>query len=134
MSFRFATFGLLAAVLCACSSDPEVSNNPPVIDSVDAPPSLKVEDGYFKLSIELVAHDDDKDAISAVRYRVPAGKIDETKSLPNAPEGAVDGPTQLKLDLLFPANTPKSTYEYSLSVIDARGAESVAVTKSVTLE
>lgn len=131
MNFRPVVVGLFAAVLCACSSDSDgSSNNPPVIDSVDAPASVTAADGAFTVPITILAHDDDKDAITAIHYKIPAGEIDETEQLKNTSTDAAG----VKLTLMVADSAPRQTYEYSVSVIDARGAESAAVTKTVTFE
>lgn len=130
MHLRLVAFGLFAVVLCACSSDSSDTNNPPVIDSVDAPASVTAADGAFTVPITILAHDDDKDAIKAIHYKIPAGEIDQTEQLKETSSDAAG----VKLTLMVADSAPRQTYEYSVSVIDARGAESAAVTKTVTFE
>lgn len=132
MRFALGTFLPVAlAVTTGCSSSSDgVSNAPPVIDSVDAPAEVTLQNNQFQVEMEIRFHDSDKEAVSKLRYRIPAGQIDKTITA----DGATAETPGAKLTLVFPGNTPKGTYDYTLTVFDARGAESAPTTKQITLK
>lgn len=119
-----------AATLLACSSDSDSSNTPPVIDSIDGPEETTPQGGNHAVTLELRWHDDDKDTITSVRYRITEAGIDQTTTA----QGAGPNVVGAKLTLHFPGNVPKKPYEILFSVFDSRGAESAPVAKTITVK
>lgn len=121
---------ILFAFLQGCSSDAEKSNAPPVIDSVEGPAETTPSGGNNIVSLEVRFHDDDKDAITTVRFRVTELGVDQRTNFQGANPDAPGG----TLIIGFPAAVPKKAYDIILTAIDARGGESAPVTKTVTVK
>jgi hypothetical protein len=126
----FACFLLGVTCLYGCSSDAESANAPPVIDAVDGPTETTAEGANQTATFTIRWHDDDKDAVTTVRYRIDALGIDQTNGQPGANPNVIGA----QLKLIFPGTIPKSSYDIAFTAIDARGAESAVVTKSVTVK
>ena len=129
--FRRALFLILAACSSSESAPPPPENHPPVIDGVDAPLQVSLAaTGNYEVPFKVSFHDDDKDAITKIRVRVKDSTVDIT--------GAVSNPTPEAVAaqgaFAFQGSAPKATYEMQMSVIDARGAESLAVVQAITLK
>lgn len=126
---------VMLLLLTACSSsesDPAPpENRPPVIDGVDAPPQVTLAaTGNYEVPFKIAFHDDDKDAVTKIRVRVKDSTVDITGSVSNPTPQAVAAQGAFA----FQGTAPKATYEMLMSVIDARGAESLPVVHAVTLK
>jgi hypothetical protein len=118
------------AFLVACSSGSDATNNPPVLDSVEGPAETTAMGTGQAVTFDVRWHDDDKDAITSVRYRVAELNIDQSTMAAGASANTIGA----SLTLIFPAAVPKKAYDIVFTAIDARGAESAAVTKNVTVK
>lgn len=138
MNVRLAGYVAVAALLClsasGCSSDDVVGGtvvgNPPVLESVDAPDTVTEQNGQFLITVSLRYHDPDGDPVTKVRFRVASAGLDLTQDIPNASTTANGATVGIAVD----GSAPKQTYQYTLNVIDSRGAESEPVTKEITLQ
>ncbi|AKU99000.1 hypothetical protein AKJ09_05664 [Labilithrix luteola] len=138
MNVRLAGYLVAAALLClsasACSSDEVVGagvvGNPPVLDSIDAPDTVTEQNGQFLITVSLRYHDPDGFPVTKVRFRVASAGLDITQDIPNASATANGATVGIAID----GSAPKQTYQYTLNVIDSRGAESAPVTKEITLQ
>lgn len=128
---RRATLLVLAACSSSESDPPPPQNRPPVIDGIDAPLQVSLAaSGNYEVPFKVSFHDDDKDAVTKIRVRVKDSPVDIT--------GAVSNPTPEAVAaqgaFAFQGSAPKATYEMQMSVIDARGAESLPIVHAVTLK
>jgi hypothetical protein len=132
MSLRSAFFSLAPSfALFACSSSSSApAGQPPVIDSVDAPATATQSNGAYAITATVAFHDPNKAAITKVRLEIPAANLDTSQDVRNANPAAVSAQVLFAIS----GSAPKQSYNYSISVIDATGAESAAVEKSITLE
>lgn len=129
---------LLATILVvscggeSTSSPPApVPNRAPVVDGVDASAEVAVSAGRYATPLKVSFHDDDNDAVTKMRLRIPDGGYDETTAI----QGAVPEAKSATLTMDFDAATVAAgTYEYLVSVFDARGNESQPVTKTITFK
>lgn len=119
--------GLLGG--CSSSSGGS-SNTPPVIDSVDAPAEVTQQGGQWAVTFTIMFHDADKDAITSLKYKVAQNGQTGTAQPQSTNADAVGA----KLVLVVPGSVPTGTYDIAFTVVDARGAESAPVSKSVTLK
>lgn len=150
------------AVLALAGCTQPMENDAPIIDSVEAPLQVREHDGKYTIPIALLFHDNDVEAVTRVRYRLPPnidGMIDVPAANPtkesarltiviNAADldeddgrsGPVPGLTS-KGDArregdaqrgAQPRGRGKRTLE--LSIIDGRGAESRPQSSVVTLD
>lgn len=68
--FSVSALGLALPVLAIACTD--VSENAaPIIDSVEAPRVVKEKDGTYEIPVTLLFHDNDGEAITHLRYRLP---------------------------------------------------------------
>jgi hypothetical protein len=123
--------------LFACGGDSEstppapVPNRPPVIDGIEASAEVAVANGRYVTPVKVSFHDDDNDAVTKIRLRIPDGNYDETTVV----QGAAPQAPSATLTMDFDAKTVAAgTYEYLVSVFDAKGNESQPVTKTVTFK
>ena len=126
-------FVLLGSV--ACGGDAEgtapVPNRPPVVDAVDASAEVAASGGRYVTPVKVSFHDDDNDAVTRIRLRVPNGGFDESTVI----QGAVPQAKSATLTMSFDAATVAAgTYEYLVSVFDSAGNESEPFTKTVTFK
>jgi hypothetical protein len=126
---------LLLLCLAACGGDSEtpapVPNRPPVVDGVEASAEVAASGGRYVTPVKVTFHDDDNDAVTKIRLRIPDGNYDETTTI----QGAVPQAKSATLTMDFDAATVAAgTYEYLVSVMDAQGNESQPVTKTVTFK
>lgn len=122
---------LLLAACSSSESDPPPQNRPPVIDGIDAPPQVTLAaSGNYEVPFKVSFHDDDKDAVTKIRVRVKDSTVDITGAVSNPTPDAVAAQGAFA----FQGTAPKATYEMQMSVIDARGAESLAIVHAVTLK
>lgn len=108
-----------------------MANRAPVVDAVDASAEVAKSNGRYATPVKVSFHDDDNDAVTKIRLRIPDGRYDETTSI----QGAVPQAKSATLTMDFDAATVAAgTYEYLVSVFDAQGNESQPVTKTVTFK
>lgn len=136
MSVRFAWL-LAAAALISCGGDSDSgpstpgANRAPVIDAVDASAEVAKSNGRYSAPVKVSFHDDDNDAVTKIRLRIPEGGYDDSTVI----QGAVPQAKSATLTMDFDAATVAAgTYEYLVSVFDAQGNESAPVTKTVTFK
>jgi hypothetical protein len=149
----------LPALAVACAA--ETSNDAPIIDSVDAPLAVTAKDGAYSIPISLLFHDNDGEAITRLRYRLPPnieGMVDVPAPNPTKesaevtiviPISALDGPDTSPTvpnsqgekrdpsDARRPEDqsSPRGRGRRALhiSIVDGRGAESLPQYSTVTL-
>jgi len=116
-------FLLFGAILAGCSAAP----SPPVIDSLDMPPTVAASPGGgWKVSGSLAFHDLDE-PVHVLRVFVAATNTSSDTVLD------LESGTISPLTLNFAATTPKGAQDYSITLIAQSGLEAVAQ-KTVTLE
>lgn len=126
---------LLAFALLACGGDTDGSaplpNRAPVVDAVDASAEVAASNGRYVTPLKVSFHDDDNDAVTKIRLRVPSGGYDATTNI----QGAVPQAKSATLTMDFDAATVAAgSYEYLVSVFDSHGNESEPLTKTVTFK
>lgn len=125
---------LLLLSLIACGGDSEsvpVPNRPPVVDAVEASAEVAASGGRYVAPVKVTFRDDDNDAVTKIRLRIPDGNYDETTDI----QGAVPQAKSATLTMDFDAATVAAgSYEYLVSVFDSQGNESQPVTKTVTFK
>ncbi len=125
--FHFAALAAALGCLSCASSSSAPSNTPPEVQ-VTGPDTVAAANGQYNIPFTVTWKDADNDAIANLRYRVPAVGTDTTQAVP---AGAALG---VQLTILVSATAPKQAYDFTISVFDARGAESKPVVKQVTLQ
>jgi hypothetical protein len=129
--FPLLLIGVGALSLVACSSDSSDSpNRAPVLEAVNGPSETTSAGANQSITLEMLWRDDDKDAITSIRYRVAELGINQTTTA----QGASAETPGASLTLLIPGQVPKKSYDFLFSAIDARGAESAPVTKNITIK
>jgi hypothetical protein len=118
--------GLLLAplVLIACSSS---SSSQPYIDSLVVPSTATGSNGTYTLMGTITMHDNGA-LITRLHIAVPGDS-----SIPDVtfPDPVSEGTVQVEFVFL---GTAGATIDYDVSVIDANGVESPAVSESVMLQ
>jgi hypothetical protein len=156
-------FGLAVAVpATALACGAQTSNDAPIIDSVEAPLVVKEQNGSYTIPISLLFHDNDGEAITRLRYRLPPnidGMVDVPAANPSRESAEViivikaadlDGNTSDDVSVRGAnqddARQAKDDREHGrghdrnraralqLTVVDGRGAESRPMTSTVTLD
>jgi hypothetical protein len=166
MLIRFLRFGLhlglaiaVPAATVACGA--ETSNDAPIIDSVEAPLVVAEQNGTYAIPVSLLFHDNDGEAITHLRYRLPPN-IDDTVDVPAANPSRqsaeiiivikaadLDGDTSDDVSVRGAnqddARRAQDDREHGrghdrrraralqLTIVDGRGAESRPMTSTVTL-
>lgn len=126
-------FVLLGPVACGGESEgtAPVPNRPPVVDAVDASAEVAASGGRYVTPVKVSFHDDDNDAVTRIRLRIPKGGYDESTVI----QGAVPQAKSATLTMDFDAATVAAgPYEYLVSVFDSQGNESEPLTKTVTFK
>jgi hypothetical protein len=127
-------FSLL--LLVACGGDSEstpapVPNRPPIVDGVEASAEIAASGGRYVTPVKVSFHDEDNDAVTKIRLRIPDGNYDESTVI----QGAVPQAKSATLTMDFDAKSVAAgTYEYLVSVFDAQGNESQPMTKTITFK
>ncbi|MBS2018152.1 MAG: hypothetical protein JST00_35095 [Deltaproteobacteria bacterium] len=70
-----------AAVLAFGCSAPE-ENDVPIIDSVEAPSVVQAKNGNYEIPILVTFHDNDREAVTHVRYRLEGTSVEGTFDVP----------------------------------------------------
>ena len=120
-----ASLALLAG--CSSSSSGAAANLGPVIDTVQAAATAKVG-AQWTMTVSF--HDPEKDAVADVHFTMK----DLGQDLTTAAQGQTANANAVVVGIAFPANTPKGPHAYTLSLIDAKGAEGAVYSGTVTLE
>jgi hypothetical protein len=104
------------------------ANAAPIVDSVDMPTTATATNGTYLIKGTITFHDTD-DTVTQLRLDADGA----AKTPPSTfPTPVMSGTAPLQLTF---TNAPAGlVVNYRISVIDARGLESVAVMKSVTLQ
>lgn len=126
-------------VLAACGSDdssssnscPSDPNKAPVIDSLDSSAEVAASNGRYVAPVSVKFHDENCDAVTKVRVRIPTGNYDDTTTIRDAVPDAKGATVTLDFDA---ATVAAGTYEYFVSVFDAKGLESEAKSKTITFK
>jgi hypothetical protein len=131
----YSPFFLLFVLACggdAAESTPApVPNRAPVIDGVEASAEVAKSGGRYVAPVKVSFHDDDNDAVTKIRLRIPDGNYDDTTVIAGAVPQAKSATMTMDFDA---ATVAAGTYEYLVSVFDSLGNESQPVTKSVTFK
>lgn len=122
-------------LLLSCGGDssdaPKGPNRPPVVDSLDSSIEVAATSGRYVAPVIVKFHDDDGDAITKLRVRIPDGNYDETTVVQRADPRATGATVTMDFDAKTVA---AGTYEYFVSVFDAPGLESEAVSRTITFK
>jgi hypothetical protein len=166
MLIRFLRFGLpfglalaVPAATVACGA--AISNDAPILDSVEAPLVVSEQNGSYAIPVSLLFHDNDGEAVTRLRYRL-APNIDETVDVP-APNPSrqsaevtivikaadLDGDTSDDVSVRGAnqedarraqddreqgrGHDRRRARALQLTIVDGRGAESRPLTSTVTL-
>ena len=153
-------FGLvLAASLAVVACGDQTANDAPIIDSVDAPLVVTERDGAYAIPVTVLFHDNDGEAITRLRYRLPPdidGMVDVPAPNPTKesalvtiviPASALEGNTALSTRVDEHGNDERGKSadrdrqagrrqprSLQLTIVDGRGAESLPTTSTVTLD
>ena len=147
----------LPGLALACGDVTE--NDAPIIDSVEAPLVVKERGGAYAIPVTVLFHDNDGEAVTHVRYRLPPnidGIIDVPAPNPTLESAEVtiviraadvDGDPQTTRshndgnvdrdddDAKRDRDRPRSRVRsLQLSIVDYRGAESLPQSSTVTLD
>ncbi len=122
-----AAFLALLAAGCSSSSSGAAANQGPVIDTVQADATAKAGAQW---TLTVAFHDPEKDAVADVHLTIPDLKQDLT----SAAQGSTANANAVLVGVPFPANTPKGPHPYTLSLIDAKGAEGAVYNGTVTVQ
>jgi hypothetical protein len=153
---RFGFIFALSAAAIACGD--QTANDAPIIDSVQAPVVVSQQNGAYAIPVTVLFHDNDGEAVTRLRYRLPPN-IDATIDVPapnptresaevtiiikaadldEAPEVTVRGSDREHGgnddDHDRKGKDRRRARSLQLSIVDARGAESVAQYSTVTLD
>ncbi|MBX3192984.1 MAG: hypothetical protein KF819_38725 [Labilithrix sp.] len=112
----------------------EQPNNAPIIDSVNiesasTPAMLEALNGEYSVPITILFHDNDREAVTHVRYRMPSANLDKTIDI------ATPNPTREAATVIItiPASAPKDTHDLTITIVDGRGKESLPLSQTITL-
>lgn len=116
-----------------CSLD-EQPNAAPIIDSVNlettsTPAVLEAQNGTYSVPVTILFHDNDREAVTHVRYRLPSANVDMMIDLPT-PNPSREAATVM---LAIPGSAPKDTHDLTITIVDGRGKESLPMSQQVTL-
>jgi hypothetical protein len=149
----------LAAPLALVACSGETANDAPIIDSVEAPVVAKATDGSYAITVGVLFHDNDGEAITRVHYRLLPdieGVVDVPEANPTRqsalvtlviPASALDGNTALSTRADDRGNdghggAPSGGHRddarhqprtLQVMILDGRGAESLPTSSTVTL-
>jgi len=129
---RFFALPLVAALVAfgtGCGDNE--ANAAPIIDSVEAPLAVAEVNGAYAIPVTILFHDIDREAVTHVRYRVGAS-VDMTVELP-APNPTRES-AHVTLYVPKAACGGAGRHAVELSLLDARGAESMPLPHHITLE
>ena len=127
---RASALGLaLSGLVGACSGGS--TNNAPIIDYVESPPSVSAVNGSYEIPMTIGFHDNDQEVVTRVRYRASQG-------IDGVVEIKTPIPTRQSADvtLVIPAAAmaPGERRALEITIIDGRGAESRPLAQTVTFE
>ncbi len=125
LSASAAFLALLAG--CSSSSSGAAANQGPVIDTVQAAATAKAGTQW---TMTVNFHDPEKDAVADVHFTMK----DLGQDLTSPAQGSTANANAVVVAITFPANTPKGAHAYTLSLVDAKGAEGAIYTSTVTVE
>lgn len=126
-SASIAFVALVAGCSSGSSGSGAAANQGPVIDSLQASPTAKAGSQW---QMTITFHDPEKDAIQDVHFTMKDLKQDIT----SAAQGSTANANAILAGITFPPNTPKGAHAFTVSLIDARGAEGAVYAGSVTVE
>lgn len=160
---RFASFAFAVALpALALGCGDVTANDAPIIDSVDAPLVVKEQNGAYAIPVTVLFHDNDGEAVTHLRYRLPPdidGMVDVPAPNPTKESAEVtivirasdlDGDvptTRLHSADGHDDKRDKDAKEddtnkrgrgrarsLQLTIVDGRGAESLPQSSTVTLD
>lgn len=108
----------LASVGC---NAPAEQNDVPIIDSVEAPSVVKATNGNYEIPLLILFHDNDREAVTHVRYRLKGTRIEGMIDI------AMPNPTResLYVTVVLPkADCGADRGALEVTILDARGGES----------
>jgi hypothetical protein len=120
---------LTTAAACTLPVDEAPSEPGPIVETIDAPREVTSSGSVYEIPIRVRHRHPDGLAVTHVRYRVADLGVDQTQAV----EGASPGSTAIEVVITLPASTPKQTYEYAISLRDARGTEGPPMLQEITL-
>lgn len=131
----------------ACSA--EAVNAAPIIDSVDSPLVVKERDGVYEIPITILFHDSDSEAVTGLRYRLSPPDVSGTVDVspPNPTRQSAHVTIVLPVEVLVSDSLDKDRKDdkkhgkgnaeprtLEITVVDSRGAESLAAYRPITLD
>jgi len=123
-----AAAALVLGTLFGTGCSQPLSNDAPILDSVNAPLAVAAKDGSYAIPLTILFHDNDNETVTHVRYRVGTA-IDEILEIPTP------NPTRqsAEITLILPASAcAKAQQPVEISLLDGRGAESHPFATMVT--
>lgn len=156
---RLCAFAALPLTAVACGA--EMANDAPVLDSVDAPLAVREQNGAYAIPVTLLFHDNDGEAVTRLRYRLPpnidgmidvpaanptkesarvviviaAADLDPESSRGSAPGLTSSGDKRDDAKRGAPSrHGGRGRRALELSIVDGRGAESLPQSSTVTLD
>jgi hypothetical protein len=123
---------LVALPACNALNQSGDAGAPPIIDSLTMASSAVIgSDGTYDISGTISFHSPTSSAVSTVHVVAPDVGVDEQIPLSNP------GTTETGVAIVanFPSSIPiGTTVTYAVSILDAAGAESTALTEMVTVD
>ncbi len=128
---------LLAASAVACNGDEE-TNRAPIIDSVESPETVLERSGSYEIPILVLFHDNDREAITHLRYRLKGTKVEGMVELPAPNPTRESAEVRIVLSKAACAGggngKGSSKHNLEITLIDSRGSESHPFQKNVDLQ
>jgi len=121
-----ACVGMLAGC-SSSSSGTAAANTGPVIDSVQAAATATAGTQW---TVTITFHDAEKDAVQDVHLTIKDVGVDQTQ----AASGSTANASAVVLSVNIPANMPKGVHAWTVSLVDARGAEGAVYANNLTVQ
>ena len=124
--------GSAVVVLTSSGCSAPEENDVPIIDSVEAPSVVKAKNGNYEIPVLILFHDNDREAVTHVRYRFTGTRV----------EGMIDIPTPVStresvwVTVVVPKAGcgPQDRRALEITVLDARGGESHPLSQILDLD
>ncbi len=124
-------FSIAVACFAVIACGDQASSKPPIIDSVEAPLVVRQAKGSYTIPVTLLFHDNAGETVTHVHYQLAPG-VEGTVEIP-----AASGTRQsTAVNIVIPATSHEDgrTRTLLLTLLDARGAESLPQASPVTLD